>query len=93
MELNHVIEHLLAHGYEEDGKTREDTFKLVTQKSYPLPGAIVTMGGRLRFKNGDKRVTVGKRVVCFYEIVDGQPANFNNIRTADYLKSIMTIQN
>ena len=93
MDLKPVINHLLAHGYIEDGRTQEDTFKIITQASYPLPGRIVTMGGRLRFKNGDKRVTVGKRIVCFYEMVDGQPANFTNYRTREYLKSIAAKQN
>jgi hypothetical protein len=87
--MDEVIKLLLSAGYMADGVTLSESYKVITANSYPLAGSIVTTGGRKRFSlpNTNKRVTVGKRVVCFYEKEGVEVKNFRNIKTAD-LESI-----
>ena len=86
--LDEAIKILLDAGYKPIGTTKKETFKIMTVDTYPSPwsGVLVTMGGRLRFEKPPYRATVGKRTVCLYEMVDGQPTNFRNIKTKDFNK-------
>jgi len=62
-----VIELLQAFGWEEDGHSREQHFKVITHQSYPLAGGLMTLGGRPRLKRGAWKVTVGKVTTYFYK--------------------------
>ena len=66
--LGKVLDLLHEAGWEPDGETEHKQFKIITQASYPLAGAVIQLGGRLRFHkpNSDRYVTVGKRTVYFY---------------------------
>ena len=61
-----VIDLLLRNGWEENGRTGLQSFKVITKESYPLAGGIMNLGNRLRFKKGDWKVTVGKQTTFFY---------------------------
>ena len=65
-----VIEMLVRRGFAVDGKTRTETYKIITQQSYPLAGAVITQGGRPRFKKGKWKVTVGKNTTVIYRLPD-----------------------
>lgn len=62
--MEKVLELLLQNGWVEDGTTRLQSFR--TASLAYGGGSIVTLGGRIRLKNGDWSVTVGKRTTCFY---------------------------
>lgn len=80
-----VINELLKLGYCLNGETDTNTFRIITSKSYPLPGAEITTGGRQRlsYPNSSYRVTVGKRTVCFYEVDNKKAYSFNSFKTSD----------
>ncbi len=84
--MDKVIEILLVAGYVPDGVTHGETYRIVTQASYPSVGAEISTGGRKRFvlPGTTKRATVGKRIVCFYESVNEQAMGFRNFRTEDF---------
>jgi hypothetical protein len=86
--LDLVIMLILSYGFVDDGNTMIETYKIITQNSYPLPGAIVTAGGRKRFKNGEWKVTIGKFTTYFYKI----PENPDTVKGQGRLagKAVMT---
>lgn len=57
---------LLELGFCPAGETKSETVKAVTQASYPIPGKVVTFGGRERFRLGEIFVTVGPQTTCIY---------------------------
>ena len=61
-----VIKMLVRRGFITDGMTRSETYKIVTQSSYPLAGGLVTTGGKPRFKKGKWKVGVGKVTTVIY---------------------------
>lgn len=81
--MDRAIEILVENGFVPDGRTQSETFKIITSRSYPLAGALVTLGGRLRFSHSthNLKVTVGKRTVCFYDVENKIAANFKNFST------------
>jgi len=62
--MNTVIDLLAANGWFEDGTTHLESYR--TASLAYGGGSIVRLGGRIRLKKGDWRVTIGKRTVCFY---------------------------
>jgi hypothetical protein len=62
-----IIKYLLDIGWVEDGVSSSNSYKIITQNSYPLAGAIINVGNRPRFKKGDWKVTVGKSTTYFYK--------------------------
>ena len=63
--MEEVIKFLLENGWEEDGTTRLQSYRL---SSFAFGGGpIVTLGGRIRLKKGNTKVTVGKRTTCFFK--------------------------
>ena|SRR5689334_19041274 len=94
-----AIEILVENGFIPDGHTQAETFKIITAKSYPLAGALITLGGRLRFYNSahNLKATVGKRTVCLYDVKNGIVGNFKNFSTkrftADNVKQVLKDNN
>lgn len=83
-------------GFVPAGETNVETFRVITKKSYPLPGAEIKVGGRQRFSLPDTNrfVTVGARTTCFYEVVNGKAqnfANFNNKKDFDGIQEILQL--
>ena len=66
--MEEVIKFLLENGWEEDGTTRLQSFR--THSLAFGGGPVVTLGGRIRLKKGDNKVTVGKRTTCFFRKPD-----------------------
>lgn len=64
---NEIINYLLENNWTEDGKSQASSFKIITQNSYPLAGAIIHQGNRPRFQKNDWYVTVGKLTTYFYK--------------------------
>lgn len=84
--VDKAIEILIENGFIPDGRTQSETFKIITSKSYPLAGALVTLGGRLRFSNSahNLKATVGKRTICLYDVKNGIAGNFKNFSTKNF---------
>jgi len=81
-----VIALLIAHGWQEDGTTREETVRIPTMRSPVFGGVggeLRTFGGRQRLRKGDRRVTVGPRTVCFYRCGPNGPCDFDRVPTKD----------
>jgi hypothetical protein len=70
-----VINELIDNNWEADGNTISKSYKIITQKSYPLSGALITQGGRPRFRKGHWKVTVGKRTTYFYQLDKNKQVN------------------
>ena len=89
--MDSVVNLLIAKGWIACGQTHRESFSIVTKQSYPLPGAVISRGGRLRFElpNTSQRVTVGKRIVCFYEVVGGNAVNFKNFKVSEFASGIV----
>lgn len=83
--MEKVIQLLTKAGYQPAGQTIGETFRIVTQASYPCAGAEISTGGRQRFAipGSPERVTVGKRVTCFYLSENHQARAFQNFKTSD----------
>ncbi len=62
--MEEVIKLLLENGWEEDGTTMAQSFR--THSFAFGGGPIARVGGRIRLKKGDNKVTVGKRTTCFF---------------------------
>ena len=64
-----TINQLLENGWEHDGRTQQQTFRMPTAEN-PVYGGIggklVTTGGRIRLKKGESKVTLGKRTAYFW---------------------------
>jgi len=73
-----IISYLRVSGWEEDGETYSQTYKLITAKSYPLAGALVTTGGKPRFKKADWKIGVGPNTTIIYR----KPPNPETIKGA-----------
>lgn len=81
-----VIDMLLANGWKPDGQTQQDLVRIPTTRSPVfggIGGELKTFGGRKRFARGNKRVTVGQRVVCFYTFQDRKCFDFERVSTKD----------
>jgi len=78
-----AIESLVYLGFEDDGETRGDCFKIITRKSYPLPGAIANIPSRVRLKLPGSlwKVTVGKITTNFYTLENHEVTSFTQFRT------------
>jgi len=61
-----IIKYLLANNWEEDGQTHSESYKIITQSSYPLAGGFVTTGGKPRFSKGGWKIGVGIRTTVIY---------------------------
>lgn len=63
-----IINILLEKGFELDGTSQGEAYKLITKNSYPLPGALVEPAIRQRLKKSgtEYKVTVGKVTTNFY---------------------------
>ena len=81
-----MVSLLSEQGWVGDGETASQSVRIPTTKS-PLLGAgggePTTFGGRLRFKKGTRRATVGKRTTCFYWMGEKGPTDFTNVPTKD----------
>ena len=81
-----VIALLIAYGWQEDGATREETVRIPTIRSPVFGGVggeLRTFGGRARLRKGDRFVTVGPRLVCFYRRGPDGPSDFDRVPTKD----------
>lgn len=77
-------------GWRENGSQPVQKFRIVTQASYPLAGGEIVTGGRQRWIGpGTRRCTVGARTVCFFEMVDNQPAKFRTYSAKQELPAIL----
>jgi hypothetical protein len=76
-----AVETLKKHGYEPYGST--ESFKIITAKSYPLPGKIVSGRLRMWIPNTSQRVTVGPRTVCFYQVIDKKAQGWTSRKTTE----------
>ena len=79
--MENAIKEILEFGFQPDGHTETNSYKIVTANSYPLPGKIVTTGGRQKFKKGNLKITIGKRTVCMYSVKDKKAINMKNFET------------
>jgi len=72
-EAMEIVERFLkSKGWREIGYTESKTFKIITRKTYPLSGALITTGGKPRYERGKWRVTIGKRNTHFYKPEKGK---------------------
>lgn len=79
---NKVIELLIQDGWQPNGTTYADSYKIITAKSYPLAGAIITTGGKPKYEKNGWTVCVGKRTTTFYkrpEQIEHYPATRANL--------------
>lgn len=78
-----AIESLVYLGFEDDGETRGDCLKIITRKSYPLPGAIANISSRVRLKLPGTawKVTVGKITTNFYTVENHKVTSFKQFKT------------
>lgn len=80
-----VIALLQDHGFQDDGRTQEESVRVSTRASPVLGktgGELATFGGRQRFAHPSGwKVTVGKRTVCVYRPDQSVPAE--NIATRE----------
>lgn len=85
MAFDEVCTLLVSHGWEDAGTSAAAPYKIVTRDSYPLPGKVITPSARKRFvlPGTNKRATVGKRTVNFYEAGQRQAINFEQFKTKD----------
>lgn len=65
-----LIAFLLANGWQDDGQTYSETYKIITAKSYPLAGALVTTGGKPRFAKNGWKIGVGVNTTVIYRRPD-----------------------
>lgn len=92
--MDNAIEILVSSGFSPNGYTMQETFKIITSRSYPLAGALVKLGGRPRFTHEcGLKATVGERTVCLYDVKNKIAGNFHNFKTselsADDVKSVV----
>lgn len=86
-----AIEMAVAAGFVEDGKTVPGpAVKVVTQKSWPLCGAIIVPKARLRFRKPetDQFLTIGRRTACFYRKPDRDPVDFRRVSLSELLAEL-----
>lgn len=80
-----VIEILLANGWTRAGQTESETVRIPTMRAPVfggIGGELRTFGGRARFARGERRrVTVGPRRICFYEVVNKKAQGFMSLPT------------
>jgi len=81
--MEKAIAAVLAAGFEGAGATPTEHVKFPVSTGHGLGFRGATLGGRLRFAKGDRRVTVGKRTTCFYRVFANGPAGFVNVPTKD----------
>lgn len=77
-----AIESVLANGFVPDGETDTASYRA---KVGELAQRLINAGGRQRFaKPGTlMKVTVGKRTVCFYEVIDKKAKEFATLSTRE----------
>lgn len=81
--VNEAIKTLLAAGFTANGETKTVSEKVITQASYPAPGAVITTGGRQRFSKGDRlHATVGPRTICLYYWAGDRTIAATNVKTS-----------
>ncbi len=67
---------LVDAGWKENGHQMGGSYRTT---SNGFPGSIIKTGGRQRWIGPEnRRCTLGPRTVCFFEMVNNQPANFRN---------------
>ena len=78
-----AIEELVHIGFEHDGETWGECYKIITTSSYPLPGAIVNIPPRVRLKLPGTiwKVTVGKITTNFYTVENREVTDFTQFKT------------
>lgn len=72
-----LIEYLTANGWEDDGETHSEQYRLITSQSYPLAGAEVTTGCKPRFKKKGWKIGVGVITTVIYR----RPENPERVAT------------
>lgn len=85
-----LIDYLVANGWESDGETFSERYRLITKKSYPLAGAEVTTGGKPRLRKNGWKIGVGARTTVLYR----RPENPETITGTDRMagRRVMTFQ-
>lgn len=84
--MEEAIAILLILGWKPDGETNRDSVRIPTTRS-PIYGGIGgevrTFGGRKRYAlpGTNRKVTVGKITVNFYQVIDKKPTNFRQVKT------------
>lgn len=87
--MDEVLKVLEANGWTADGRTASKSVRIPTRKS-PLygksGGEARTLGGRVRYAKGARRVTVGPRSTCFYQIAEKERLNFIWVETKNLIR-------
>ncbi len=84
--VEQIVHVLLAAGWLEDGQTASDTVRIPTQRSPVFGGSggeLRTIGGRRRFRNGERFCTVGPRTVNFYRRGKNGPEQMEQVNSRD----------
>jgi hypothetical protein len=84
-----VIELLIQNGWQCNGNTYAESYKIITAKSYPLAGVIITTGGKPKFDKNGWTACVGKRTTTFYK-KPNNPERYAPVKTN--LKGYYTFQ-
>lgn len=75
-----VIEVLKQSGFVDDGCISETTMRIGSNSAGYAP-IHYPARVRLILKDTNWKVTVGAQTTCFYNVVDGKPKSFTNIKT------------
>jgi len=89
MAAQKIIDELLSAGWIEKGGISNPGI-VARSGAGKFVGANYSFRLRFRFKDTNKRVTVGKRTTCFYEVIDKQAYNFENLKTVSEEDLILT---
>lgn len=82
--MEEIIAILIENGFEPYGATELAHIRIPTMRAPVfggIGGELRTLGGRQRFKKGERRCTVGKRTTCFYRVKGRETSDFVNIPT------------
>lgn len=70
-DLEAVIAILIQSGWESHGQTETQVYRVGTADCpvyRGIGGQVKNSGGRMRFRKGNRRCTVGARTTCFYRL-------------------------
>ena len=88
VDLPRIVRALLDAGWRENGYQMGGSYRTT---SNGFPGSIIKTGGRQRWIGPEnRRCTIGPRTICFFEMVDNQPANFRNYSVKHDLDKALT---
>ncbi len=79
--MEEIIKELLSAGWVEKGQPISNPGIVARIAGGRYVGGNFSYRLRFHFKDTNKRVTVGKRTTCFYEVIDKKAINFENLKT------------